>query len=384
MSNQQLPEMKQIAVENYHYNVDVDDDEDFAGALKLSATERMHHILMDQVEDIESRLFDVKESILAHKRKISMAEALASDFRDLLKLREEESGTLQKDLSQAHLDIENLLTKRGEIEADRRKYEQRIAILTTELENNRRTQTRLEKVQSEIEYMKKKAHNVTIENADLSQSSERQSTKIAELEKQLAEEALSSRLNHNKNVVSIEKQIADERSRGQASIDEVRKQLKSKILVLEASIEDIQKSGLDANRDIRRLEKNLKTMVRRQEEQRGQISHDSRRIESLERQLVAANEKADKLVVEKTEIEMRNYAKQREIGTLSAQLEAALYVNTKLNSEVKPEQRFLVRTNLFDDEDDGEAKSTTTTTTSAQPKTEAAPRKKFDTSVDGV
>jgi hypothetical protein len=70
----------------------------------------------------------------------------------------------------------------------------------------------------------------------------------------------SSRLNHNKNVLSIEKQIADERSRGQASIDDVRKQLKSKILVLEASIEDIQKSGLDANREIRRLEKNLKTV----------------------------------------------------------------------------------------------------------------------------
>jgi hypothetical protein len=70
-------------------------------------------------------------------------------------------------------------------------------------------------------------------------------------------------VNHNKTVASIEKQIADERSRGQVAIDEVRKQLKAKILVLEASIEDIQKSGLDANRDLRRLEKNLKTVCAR-------------------------------------------------------------------------------------------------------------------------
>jgi chromosome segregation ATPase len=351
MSNP-LPDLKQISVENYNYNVDVDDEEDYAGALKLSATERMHHILMDQVEDIEVRLFDVKESILVHKRKISMAEALAKDFTDLLKVRSDESSQLQKDLAQAHTDMENLLGKRGEIEADRRKYEQRIAILATELENNRRVVARLEKVQTEIEYMKKKAHTLVIENADLRQNSERQTTKIAELEKQLAEEALSSRVTHNKTIVSIEKQIEDERQRGQAAIDEARKLLKAKILVLEASIEDIQKSGLDANRDIRRQEKNLKTLVRRQEEQRALISHDSRRIESLERQLVRAQEQTDKLVAEKTELESRNYAKQREIGALSAQVEAALYVNTKLNSEVTPEKRFLINTSMFDDDAD--------------------------------
>jgi len=293
----------------------------------------------------------------------------------------------QKDLSQAHTDMENLLAKRGELEAERRKYEQRIAILTTELENNKRTMARLEKVQTEIEYMKKKAHNFTIENADLRQKSEYQTTKIAELEKQLSEEALSSRVNHNKTVASIEKQIADERLRGQTAIDETRKQLKAKILVLEASIEDIQKSGLDANREIRRLEKNLKTLVRRQEEQRAQISLDSRKIESLERQLVRAQEQTEKLLSEKTEMESRNYAKQREIGALSAQLEAALYVNSKLNSEVSPEKRFLIRTDLLDEEDEKkvepkEKKVEPKERGTANPKTET--KKKYDTSVDAV
>jgi len=173
--------------------------------------------------------------------------------------------------------------------------------------------------------------------------SERQTIKISDLEKQIAEEALSSRLGHNKTVTNIEKQINDERLRGQHQIDEARKQLKAKMLVLEASIEDIQKSGLDANREIRRQEKNLKSLVRRQEEQRVQISLESRKIESLERQVVRAKEQVEKLCLEKTELENSNYAKQRLIGALSAQLEAALYVSEKLNKEVTPESRFLVR-----------------------------------------
>jgi len=152
----QLPERKQFSVNNYNYNIDVDDDEDFAGALKLSTTERMHHILMDQVEDIEIRLFDVKESIMVHKRKISMAEALAKDFSDLLKIREEDCLQLKQDLKKAHEDTESLLEKRAALEADRRKYEKSIAILETELDNNLKTAQRLEKVLAEIEYQKKK------------------------------------------------------------------------------------------------------------------------------------------------------------------------------------------------------------------------------------
>lgn len=49
----------------------IDDEEDFAGALKLSATERMNHLLMDQIEDIEARVFDVQESSVLLRRKIT-------------------------------------------------------------------------------------------------------------------------------------------------------------------------------------------------------------------------------------------------------------------------------------------------------------------------
>jgi len=46
---------------------------------------------------------------------------LAADFTELLKIRTEEGLTNQKELSQAHTDMENLLAKRGELEAERRK-----------------------------------------------------------------------------------------------------------------------------------------------------------------------------------------------------------------------------------------------------------------------
>jgi len=146
------------------------------------------------------------------------------------------------------------------------------------------------------------------------------------------------------------------------------------MLVLEASIEDIQKSGLDANRDIRRQEKSLKSLVRRQDEQQVQISLESRKIESLERQVVRATEQVEKLTSEKAELENSNYAKQRLIGALSAQLEAALYVAEKLNKEVTPEARFLLRS--IDDVEEAavtEAKApqATTQAKAPQPTTQA-------------
>jgi len=79
-------------------------------------------------------------------------------------------------------------------------------------------------------------------------------------------------------------------------------------------------------------------LILRQDEQRAQLAQESRRIESLERQMAAAKEKSDKLLIEKTETENRNYSKQREIGTLNAQIEAALYVSSKLSQEASKEQ----------------------------------------------
>lgn len=110
---------------------------------------------------------------------------------------------------------------------------------------------------------------------------------------------------------------------------------------MEASIQDFTKSGLDASRDMRKLERNLKsvsclfTLVsllfkaqRLVEEQAAQLAFDSRRIESSERKLIQRKEQAEKLAGKRSEIEARNYSLKRDIDSLSAQLEAALYINT--------------------------------------------------------
>jgi len=189
---------------------------------------------------------------------------------------------------------------------------------------------------------KKQSRQLVVQNGDLQQLADRQIAKLSDLEKQVKADQLESRLSHNKTVDSIEKQIITERQRGQQLIDDNRKQLKAKISVLEASIQDFQKTGLDANREMRKLERNLNAATRRKEEQREQLARDARRIESLERQLARAKELTDKAQFEVTEFETQNYGMKREVDTLSAQYQAALWVNKKLNDELPVEQRIYV------------------------------------------
>jgi len=275
---------------------------------------------------------------------------------------------LSGELETVHKKLEEVLSKRGEIEAERRKYEQRIAILQTELENNQRISTRLEKVLAENDNLKKQAKELVTQNGDLQQLSDRQASRISELHKQSQDESLASRQYHNKVVTEIEKQIIEERERGQKMIDDTRKALKAKIQVMEASIQDFTKSGLDAGRDMRKLERNLKAAQRQFEEQQASLAFDARRIESLERKLKQQREKAEKVAVKRSELETRNYGVKRDIDSLGAQLEAALYINTKLNSEVPLESKSYIQDPLA----------------SPSEKTEKSKSVAFDTSVDDV
>jgi len=337
-----MPQRRRIQVDHYDYNVGIDEEEDFQSALKLSATERQNHLLQDQVEDIESRLFDLQESAVLLKRKIALVDAEAKDHHDLLKQRDDSGKKCVTELESVHKSLEKVLTKRGEIEAERRKYEQRIAILETELENNQRAEHKLEKTLLEIETLKKQARQLVVHNGDLQQLSDRQLGKMAELQKNVKDNQLESRLQHNKTVDSIEKEIVAQRQRGQQLIDENRKQLKAKITVLEAALKDYEKTGLDSNKDMRKLERNSKTAVRTKEDQDTQLSREARKIESLERQLQRYQEQTDKLQFDSTELETLTYGKKREVDTLSAQYQAALWVNKKLNEELPADDRIFV------------------------------------------
>jgi len=172
------------------------------------------------------------------------------------------------------------------------------------------------------------------QNGDLQELSDREAAKISELHKQTQEELVAARLYHNKVVTEIEKQIIEERQRGQTLIDDTRKTLKAKIQVMEAAIQDFTKSGLDASRDMRKFERNLKSAQRQVEERTAQLAFDSRRIESAERKLRERRERVEKLATRRSELEAHNYSLKRDVDSLSAQLEAALYINTKLNAEV--------------------------------------------------
>jgi chromosome segregation ATPase len=337
-----MPQRRRIQVDHYDYNVGIDEEEDFASALKLSATERQNHLLQDQVEDIESRLFDLQESAVLLKRKIALVDAEAKDYQDLLKQRDESGKKCVAELESVHKSLEKVLSKRAEIEAERRKYEQRIALLETELENNQRAEHKLEKTLLEIETLKKQARQLVVHNGDLQQLSDRQLGKMAELQKNVKDNQLESRLQHNKTVDSIEKEIVAQRQRGQQLIDENRKQLKAKITVLEAALKDYEKTGLDSNKEMRKLERNLKAAIRTKEDQDTQLSREARRIESLERQLQRYQEQTEKLQYETTELETVTYGKKREVDTLSAQYQAALWVNKKLNEEIPEADRIFV------------------------------------------
>jgi len=91
-----------------------------------------------------------------------------------------------------------------------------------------------------------------------------------------------------------------------------------------------------------KLERNLKTEVRKKEEQDTQLSREARKIESLERQLQRYQEQTDKLQFDSTELETLTYGKKREVDTLSAQYQAALWVNKKLNEELPADDRIFV------------------------------------------
>jgi len=372
-----------VLIDHYDYKTDVDDAEDFAGALKLSTTERLNQLLMDQVEDLEARLFDLEETKTNLKRKILTADAEIKDYTELLKQRTTTGEKLAGELEGVTKKLEDVLSKRSEIEAERRKYEQRIAILQTELENNRRTSQRLEKVLTENENLKKQAKDLVTQNGDLQELSDRETAKIAELHKQTQEELLAARLYHNKVVSDIERQIIEERQRGQTLIDDTRKTLKAKIEVMEASIQDFTKSGLDASRDMRKLERNLKTAQRQVEERTANLAIDSRRIESSERKLRARREQVEKQAAKRSELEAQNYALKRDLDSLSAQLEAALYINTKLNAEAPLAARTYVKDPL-DIATGGEAPAAGGA--GGQPDVSAPKNEKalFDTSVDDI
>jgi chromosome segregation ATPase len=226
------------------------------------------------------------------------------------------------------------VAKKNEIDAERRKFEHRIAILETEVEQNAKANTKLESAIEEVDRLRKKVAEYLNKNGELEQLAERKGGEVVQLEKKLRAEMARSREHHNKTVADMEKLIEAEKRRGQQAIDYVRNTLKSRIQVLQLKLDDGSDTFASHKKEKRSLEKGMKGSQRIVEDQRAQSTRDARRLESLERQLKRSKERADELLENRNQIEGKNFSLQREVDTLKAQYDAAIYINAKLNAQV--------------------------------------------------
>jgi len=298
------------------------------------------------VEELEDKLFDAEEQAGSLRRKLQVAEEEASDFQALLEQREAANALLRQDLASMQDKLTAEAQKRTAIDAERRKFEHRIAILESEGEANAAAQTKLEGALEEVDGLRVKVAELLNRNGDLEQQVEKKSGEVVQLEKKLRGEMSRSREHHNKTVGDMEKLIEAEKRRGQQAIDYVRNTLKSRIQVLQLKLDDGTDTFASHKKEKRGLEKSLKQVSRIVDDQRGQSTRDSRRIESLERQLKRSKERSDELLEHRNQLESKAFQLDRDLNTLSAQYDAAVHINAKLNAQVPLAVRITIEEEL--------------------------------------
>jgi len=140
-------------------------------------------------------------------------------------------------------------------------------------------------------------------------------------------------------VADLEKIIDAERKRGQQAIDYVKRTLNAKLRFLELQLEEGRENVANFTKEKRTLDKELKSATKDLEEEQTFSTNALRRLETLERQLMQLQEQLSKSTLQRDYLETQNYSLTRQKDTLTAQLDAALYINTKLNGELPKEQR---------------------------------------------
>jgi len=137
----------------------------------------------------------------------------------------------------------------------------------------------------------------------------------------------------------LEKIIDAERKRGQQAIDYVKRTLNAKLRFLELQLEEGRENVTNYSKEKRALDKDLKSAIRELEEEQGIATGLSLRVETLERTIKKVEEETERGLIGKELLDEQNYSLKREKDTLRAQLDAALFVNEKLNAELpKPNQ----------------------------------------------
>jgi len=305
-----------------------------------------------------------------------VAEEEASDFQGLLEQREAANALLRQDVASMQDKLTAEGQKRTAIDAERRKFEHRIAILESEGEANAQAQSKLDSSLEEVDRLRAKVQELLNRNGELEQLAEKKTGEVVQLEKKLRGEMTRAREHHNKTVADMEKLIEAEKRRGQQAIDYVRNTLKSRIQVLQLKLDDGTDTFASHKKEKRGLEKSLKQVQRIVEDQRGQSTRDTRRLESVERQLKKSKERADELLEQRNGLESKVFQLSRDLATLSAQYDAAVHINAKLNAQVPLSVRINVEEELGDSsaaaEDDGKGKGKDAP--KEAPKEQAAPK----------
>jgi len=160
-----------------------------------------------------------------------------------------------------------------------------------------------------------------------------------DLEKKLGIETVRNREHNSKTVADLEKVIDAERKRGQQAIDYVKRTLNAKHRFLELQLEEGRENVVNFTKEKRALENNLKAAVRELEEEQALSTHAVRRLETLERQLISIQQQISKSTQQRDAVETSNYSLTRQKDTLTAQLDAAVYVNAKLSAELPKDRK---------------------------------------------
>jgi len=360
--------------DKFEYDVDLASPDTVASASQLAMLEKRQQKLLDQLEELEDSLLDSEELRANLQRKLLLVQEEGKDFRELTSQRDQQNEQLRRDVDKLAASLQEQIRRRNEIESDRRRLENNVALLQTEAEQNERVKAKLDRALDELDSLQRRLETLITEKATAEQQLAQYDKKKADLDRKLQSETHRAREENNKTVTDLEQIIEVERKRCQDAIDYVRKALNAKIRVLELQLQDERESDSTFKKDKRKLDQELKEAYVQLEEHMAKSARDARKIESLERQIKLTKEQHDKIVFERNNLDTMKYSLERTKETIKAQLEAAKLVNEKLNSEVPADQKILLIDKNLEAYQKPEGKN-------SEPKKNEKEEKLFDTSI---
>jgi len=191
----------------------------------------------------------------------------------------------------------------------------------------------LEEKIKEAEELSKEIAELTTKNHNFLVETDHKAKETIELEKKLTNNVGRTFNNRAKNNSELDKMVEVERKRAQESLDYVRGTLKDRISALELQLKAMD-STTDSRREKRRIERELKQVTRSIEHGNEQTAANARGIESLEKQLSIVKSRAEKLTLEKAQLQKEAHKLDQNLRDLKSRLETTNEINAKFNASV--------------------------------------------------